>query len=84
MYSIKTEEARKFWSSKHKCNKMKAIIAFSIDLDNANDNLRRHGYTRAWRTKAIEAFSQYINQPEMVGIPFSEMDDIWWLEMPVG
>lgn len=82
-YPIETELQKKFWGSKHKCNKMKSIIAFSTDLFNANDNLRRYGYTYAWRKKALRAFGLYINTPSMVGIPFSELSDTWWDCMPV-
>ena len=82
-YPIETEEARLFWASRHKCNKMKSIIAFSLDLDNANDNLRRFGYTLQWRKKAIRAFGQYANLPHMAGIPFSEISTPWWECMPV-
>lgn len=81
--NIETEEARLFWGSKHKCNKMKSIIAFSSDLDNANDNLRRHGYTLQWRKKAIRAFGKYVNIPSMQGIPFSSLDTPWWVCMPI-
>lgn len=77
-YPIETEEAKKFWASRHKCNKMKCIIAFSLNLDNANDNLRRFGYTLSWRKKAIRHFGGYVNQPDMAGIPFSEMSTPWW------
>lgn len=77
-YPVETPEAFKFWGSKHKCNKMKSIIAFSLDLDNANDNLRRYGYTLQWRKKAIRHFGRYVNTPSMVGIPFSELSTPWW------
>ena len=82
-YPITTEEARLFWASRHKCNKMKSIIAFSLNLDNANDNLRRFGYSLQWRKKAIRAFGKYVNMPEMQGIPFSGLDVPWWVCMPV-
>ncbi len=77
-YPIETPEAEKFWGSIHKCNKMKSIIAFSLNLDNANDNLRRYGYTLSWRKKAIRHFGVYVNTPSMVGIPFSELSTPWW------
>lgn len=80
-YPIETDLQRKFWASKHKCNKVKAIIAFSTDLKNANDNMRRYGYTYAWRKRAGLAFGQYVNTPSMVGIPFSTTSDKWWEEM---
>lgn len=81
-YPITTPEAEAFWASKHKCNKMKRIIAFSYDLHNANDNLRRYGYTYAWRKKALRAFGMYVNSPDMKGIPFSTLEDKWWECMP--
>jgi len=81
-YPIETKEAQKFWASRHKCNKMKSIIAFSLNLDNANDNLRRYGYSRAWRKRALVNFGRYINNPKMVGVNFSELADPWWVCMP--
>lgn len=81
-YPIETDEAKAMWASKHKCNKMKAIIAFSLDLDNANDNLRRYGYTLAWRTKAIDAFGTYVNNPDCTGIPLTPLSTPWWECMP--
>lgn len=81
-YPIETEEAKKFWSSNQKLNRIKAIIAFSLDLENANDNLRRYGYSKQFRKRALNNFCMYVNQPAMTGIPFNEMDDKWWIEMP--
>ena len=81
-YPIETPEAEKFWGSSHKCNIAKAIIAFSLDEANANDNLRRYGYTRAWRNRVMYYFKQYVNQPTMAGIPFSEGPTPWWQEIP--
>lgn len=82
-YPIKTPEAEAMWGSRHKCNRMKSIIAFSLTLENANDNLRRYGYTLQWRKKAIRAFGKYVNQPTMKGIPFSPISTPWWECMPV-
>ena len=48
-FPIETPEAYKFWKSKHKGNHMKAVIAFSTSLENANENMRREGYSRFWR-----------------------------------
>ena len=81
-FPITTDLQFKFWGSRHKCNKMKSIIAFSLNLSNANDNLRRYGYTLSWRKKALKAFAKYINTPSMVGITFSEVSDPWWICMP--
>lgn len=83
-FPIKTKEAQAFWSSKHKCNKMKAIIAFSLNYDNANDNLRRYGYTRAFRKRALIAWGTKTNKPEMAPADFtlSTLSTPWWECMP--
>lgn len=81
-YPIETEEAQTFWASKHKCNKMKSIIAFSLSYENANDNLRRYGYKLGWRKRALLAFGKYVNKPDMRDIPFSPLSTPWWDCMP--
>lgn len=73
-----TPEAQKFWASKHKCNKAKAIMAFSKDLRNANWNLIQYGYTNSWRSKIFAHYGKYVNQPSMVGIPFTPLSIPWW------
>ena len=80
-FPIETPEAYKFWKSKHKCNHMKAVIAFSTSLENANENMRRDGYSRFWRERAIATYGKYVNNPSMIGIPFTEMETPWWLCM---
>lgn len=82
-YPIQTPEAKRFWASDHKCNEAKAIIAFSLTLNNANDNLRRYGYRLGWRHRAINAFAQYVNQPGMEAVPFSELSERYWNCMPL-
>lgn len=82
-YPIETEIQKKFWSSNHKCNRAKAIIAFSYDKENAMRNMRRLLHWRHfWRHRAWNAFGQYVNTPSMEGIPFSEMSDNYWHCMP--
>lgn len=81
-FPITTPEAENFWGSSHLCNKFKSIIAFSLDLANANDNLRRYGYNRAWRTKSLYHYGKHVNHPAMTGIPFTEMETPYWVEMP--
>lgn len=81
-YPIETVEARAFWSSNQKLNRIKAIIAFSLTLENANDNLRRYGYAKQFRNRALHNFGQYVNNPSMAGIPFNKLEDKWWIEMP--
>lgn len=81
-FPIETEEAKKFWASRHKANRCKAIMAFSLNLDNANDNYRRFRYPRQFRKRALAAFAGYVNNPSMAGVPFSALEDKWWEEMP--
>lgn len=81
-FPIKTEEAKKFWASRNKANRCKAIIAFSTDLENANDNLRRWKFYYLFRKRALAAFGKYVNNPDMSNIPFSDLSTEWWVEMP--
>ncbi|MGG7954782.1 hypothetical protein PGN61_20980 [Klebsiella aerogenes] len=80
-FPIKTDEANKFWSSHHKLNKVKAVIAFSLNVDNANDNLRRYGFTRGFRERCLMKYSKYIKQPDMKNIPFSLLLPEWYKEL---
>ena len=80
-YSIETDLQIKFWDSEHILNKAKCIIAFSLDLDNANDNMRRYGYKYLWRKKMIDSFGEYVNTPSMIGIPFSDLSKPWWEQL---
>lgn len=81
-YPIETEEAWKFWNSQHKCNEAIAIIAFSLNYDNANDNLRRYGYKYFWRKKALGMFGAFTNYPSMEGLPFYEISTSHWTCLP--
>lgn len=81
-YPIETREAYNFWSSRHVCNRIKAIIAFSKDLDDANRNLRRFGFPRGVRTRAVNAWQYYVNMPEMDRVPFTPLGIDWWDCLP--
>lgn len=81
-YPIETAEAEKSWASKHVCNNLKSIIAFSLNLHNANDNLRRYGYKRGFREKALYHYGKYVNQPAMTSVPFTGMDTPYYKEIP--
>ena len=81
-FPIETPEAYTFWASKHKCNRIKAIVAFSYDVQNANDNLRRHGLPFGQRLRALRSFSAFINNPSMTNVPFSEAETPWYECMP--
>lgn len=81
-FPIVTPEALKFWGSRHKCNRAKAIISFSVDIPDANQNLRRYGFHRHLRRRALLAYSAYVAMPDMTTIPFSPMSIPWWECMP--
>ena len=81
-YPIETEEAQKFWASRHALNHIKAIIAFSTDLDNANDNLRRFGYAYHYRKRYLKLYAKYVKDPSMKKIPYSNLDDLWYNPKP--
>lgn len=77
-YKITTIDAFRFWSSDHKCNRVKAIIAFSKDLEDANNNLKRAGYKNLIRKRILLALGGLVNNPSMKNIPFSTCADKWW------
>lgn len=77
-FPIVTDEAYAFWESRHKLNRIKAIIAFSLDLDNANDNLRRAGYYRQYRKRYLDIYGCIVHMPDMKDIPFSPLTEHWW------
>ncbi|MCS5737289.1 SprB repeat-containing protein, partial [Herbiconiux daphne] len=52
--------------------------AFSLDKDNANDNLRRAGYYRQYRKRYLELYDCIIAQPDMQNIPLSDLTEHWW------
>lgn len=81
-YPIETPEAYKFWGSRHLCNRVKAIIAFSKTLEDANNNLRRFGYQRHFRKRAINAWQFYVDMPDMEKVPFTPLSMPWWDCMP--
>ncbi len=82
-YPIETDIQKKFWGSRHKCNRAKAIIAFSYDKHNAMNNMQRiMGWRYFWRERAWNAFGHFVNTPDMGGIPFSEGSTAYWECMP--
>lgn len=80
-YPIETGVQRKFWASKHKSNRLKVIIAYSLSESNANDNMRRQGFNLHLRTRALRTFKGYVNNPSMSGIPFSVISIPWYNEL---
>ncbi|HHB8426213.1 hypothetical protein [Klebsiella pneumoniae] len=81
-FPVETEEAQRFWASKHRLNRIKAIIAFSTDMKNANDNLRRAGYSYMYRQKYLKAYKCYVNSPSMKIVMFSDLQDEWFDPIP--
>lgn len=81
-YPIETPEAHKFWGSRHVCNRVKAIIAFSRDLTEANSNLRRSGFQRHFRKRALNAWQHFVAMPDMTTVPFTPLGVDWWDCMP--
>ena len=83
-YPIETEEAKKFFASRHICNRVKAIVAFSRNPEDALRNLRNNlpkkfnHNNNHFRRRAVLAFQNYINQPDMKNIPFSPLEIPWW------
>lgn len=71
MYPITSERALKFWSSRNICNHVRAICAHSKDRMDANKNLRRFGYTRAFRDRVLNANGIVFNKPDMEGVPYN-------------
>jgi hypothetical protein len=76
-----TEQSMAFWSSKHVDNRAKAIISFSRDEEDAIKNLQRWcgthtqlaNTTYSARKSIWLAFSEFVDMPEMLTIPYSEL-----------
>jgi hypothetical protein len=81
-YPVETPEAFAFWDSDHKCNQSKAFIAFCIDEANFEELAKRYGFSRLWRDRMWAAFGMYVNTPDMVAIPFTEIETPYWDCMP--
>lgn len=84
-YPIETETQIKFWGSNHKANTMQAYVAFSKDEQDFKKIAMRHGYRRAWRNRAWEAFKDLVNTPSMdtPDFTFFELEDKYWEVMPI-
>lgn len=77
-----------FFASNHKCNLAKAYIAYSPSLREANDIFWRRGYPLQLRKRLLKTFKDYVANPSMTGVPYSETEydeDIryisWWSEL---
>ncbi|MGL4520256.1 MAG: hypothetical protein ACRCUJ_11410 [Phocaeicola sp.] len=81
-FPIVTTEAYKFWASRHICNRMKAIVSFSKNIESAKQNLRRQGYPYHFRARALHAYQNFVGHPEMDKIEFTPLGMHWWDCMP--
>lgn len=80
-FQIETPEAELFWASRHKCNRAKAIIAFSDTEKQALSLMRRvEGWNYHLRAKALRKYRIYVHNPSMILIPFSVPSTITWQE----
>lgn len=79
-FPVETKEAIAFWASDHLCNRVKAIISFSRNKEEALRLLRIYlpRKTHHFRERAWEAWRLWVEMPEMDKIPFSEMETPWW------
>ncbi|MGL5014613.1 MAG: hypothetical protein ACRC6V_10040 [Bacteroidales bacterium] len=83
-FPVVTPEAKKFWASKHTCNRAKACIAFSKTREQAHRLMKRwlpsfcyHKRERAWN-----AWQNHKNMPTMEMVPFTPMSIPWWECLP--
>ncbi|MGL5012779.1 MAG: hypothetical protein ACRC6V_00600 [Bacteroidales bacterium] len=81
-FPIETEEALKFWGSRHMCNRVKAIISFSLNEEDAMHNMRRFGIQYHVRKRAWKAWQHYVAQPNMDKLPFTPLSVPWWECLP--
>lgn len=84
-FPIVTPEAQKFWSSRHICNRAKAIIAFSTDREQAMRMMRRYlppGKSYHFRERAWNAWQYYVEMPDMEKVPFTPLSMPWWECIP--
>lgn len=72
-FSITTALQVKFWGSRNRANRAKALIAFSADKRNAMDNMRRNTDWLFGRRKQMwDRYGQFVNTPSMMDVPFTE------------
>ena len=85
-FPVVTREAQKFWASKHICNRVKAVISFSRNREEALRLMRIYvpGKPHHFRERAWNAWKLYVGLHEMDKIPYSEMEDKWWDCIPRG
>lgn len=76
------EHAKSVKESRHILNKVKYIIAYSDDYDDAINNLRRKGYPRGFRSLCVEHYKSIIGKPDMSDVGISPINGYpWWIEL---
>lgn len=73
-----SENGVKFLGSRHKCNRMKGIIAHSKTPESALRHLRNEGHSYHTRRRALTCFINYLDTPEMINIPFTPLEIPYW------
>lgn len=84
-FPIETDAAKKFWASRHICNRAKAIVAFSRNRDEALRLMRRYlpgRHTYHFRERAWNAWKNFSNDPSMAAMPFTPLGVEWWDCLP--
>jgi hypothetical protein len=67
---IETPEAIRAWASKRKDNRAIRLVAFSKDEQDFKRLAKQYGWKRGWRDRVWAGFNQWVNQPDMVNVPF--------------
>lgn len=81
-FPIETKEAYKFWASRHVCNRIKAIISFSLNKEDAMHNMRRYGFPYHFRARAWNAWGLWVAKPQMDKMAFTPLGVQWWECIP--
>ncbi|EJG1032688.1 hypothetical protein C4G51_RS18665 [Vibrio parahaemolyticus] len=72
---IETPEAIRVWASKRRDNEAIRLVAFSRSEKEFKELAKRYGWGRAWRNNVWTVFNQYVNQPDMVNVPYFTTGD---------
>ncbi len=77
-FPIVTKAAYEFWSSRNRCNRVRAICAFSLDKENALMNLQRAAYPLGYRQRVVDSKGISFNNPSMAGVPYNDGSVPMW------
>ncbi len=72
---IETPEAMRSWASKRRDNKAIRLVAFSRSEQEFKELAKRYGWGRAFRNNVWTVFNQYVNQSDMVNVPYFTTGD---------